>query len=84
MAPEPQTSRQPSLPTPNIRFEGGPRHGNVEWLDRPAVTIGDGSDGGVYQRTDVSEGDLAVYRWQELSDAEANAVIRGDLRSNQR
>jgi hypothetical protein len=56
----------------------------VEWLDRPAVTIGDGSDGGVYQRTDVSEGDLAVYRWQELSDAEANAVIRGDLRSNQR
>jgi hypothetical protein len=84
VAPEPPTSRQPSLPTPNIRFEGGPRHGDVEWLDRPAVTIGDGSDGGVYQRTDVSEGDLLVYRWQELSDAEANAVIRGDLRSNQR
>jgi hypothetical protein len=84
VAPEPRTSRQPSLPTPNIRFEGGPRHGDVEWLDRPAVTIGDGSDGGVYQRTDVSDGDLSVYRWQELSDAEANAVIRGDLRSNQR
>lgn len=84
MVLEPPTSRPLRLPTPNIRFEGGPRHGNVEWLDRPAVTIGDGSDGGVYQRTDVSEGDLAVYRWQELSDAEATAVIRGDLRSNQR
>jgi len=48
------------------------------------VTLGDGSDGSVYQRTDVSEADLVVYRGQELSDAEANAVIRGDLRSNQR
>lgn len=56
----------------------------MDWIDRPAVTIGDGSDGGVYQRTDVSEEDLVVYRWQELTDAEANAVIRGDLRANQR
>ena len=48
------------------------------------MTLGDGSDGGVYQRTEVSEGDLVVYLWQELSDSEANAVIRGDLRANQR
>ena len=48
------------------------------------MTLGDGSDGGVYQRTDESEDDLVVYLWQELSDAEANAVIRGDLRANQR
>jgi hypothetical protein len=48
------------------------------------VTIGDASEGGVYQRTDVSEEDLVVYRWQELSDAEMNAIIRGDLRANQR
>ena len=48
------------------------------------MTLGDGSDGGVYQRTDVSEEDLAVYRWQAPTDAEANAIIRGDLRANQR
>ena len=48
------------------------------------MTLGDGSDGGVYQRTEMLEGDLVVYLWQELSDAEANAVIRGDLRANQR
>ena len=48
------------------------------------MTLGDGSDGGVYQRTEALEGDLVVYLWQELSDAEANAVIRGDLRANQR
>jgi hypothetical protein len=48
------------------------------------VILGDGSDGGVYQRTEESEEGLTVYLWQELSDAEANAVIRGDLRSNQR
>ena len=81
---EPRTSRPPRLPTPNIRYDGGPRNGEVDLLDRAAVTLGDGSDGGVYQRTDVSEGDRVVYRWQELSEAEANAVIRGDLRSNQR
>jgi hypothetical protein len=81
---EPRTSRPPRLPTPNIRYHGGPRHGEVDWIDRPAVTIGDASEGGVYQRTDVSEEDLVVYRWQELSDAEANAIIRGDLRANQR
>ncbi|CAN5854257.1 hypothetical protein BH20CHL8_BH20CHL8_02810 [soil metagenome] len=80
----PRTSRPLRLPTPNIRYDGGPRDGEADWLDRPTVTLGDGSDGGVYQRTDVSEADLVVYRWQELSDAEANAVIRGDLRSNQR
>ncbi len=81
---EPPTSRPPRLPTPNIRFHGGPRDGEVDWIDRPAVTIGDASEGGVYQRADEPEGDLVAYRWQELTDAEANALIRGDLRANQR
>jgi hypothetical protein len=81
---EPRTSRPPRLPTPNIRYHGGPRHGEVDWIDRPAVTIGDASEGGIYQRTEASEGGLVVYRWQELSDAETNAIIRGDLRANQR
>jgi hypothetical protein len=68
--------------TPVI-FEGGPRHGQIEIFDRLAVTIGDGSDKGVYQRTnDVRDG-MNVFRWQVLTDAEAEALVRGDIRANQ-
>lgn len=67
-----------------MRFEGGPRNGEADWVDRPAVTIGDGSDGGIYHRTGELDGDVAVYRWQVLTDAEAAALVRGDLRANQR
>jgi hypothetical protein len=71
------------VPTPSVRFEGGPRHEELDWIDRPAVTIGDGSDGGVYHRTNATEGGVTLYRWQELTDAEAAALVRGDLRANE-
>lgn len=69
--------------TPDIVYQGGPRDGQTDTLDRLAVTVGDGSEGGVYQRTDDADDDRVVYRWQALTDAEANAIIRGDLRANQ-
>lgn len=68
----------------NITYRGGPRDGTGEWIDGPLpVTVGDGSDGGVYQRTDAVERGSRVYRWRPLTDAEANAIVRGDLRASQ-
>ncbi len=51
--------------------------------DRLPATIGDGSDGGVYQRTDADRDGRRVYRWQPLTQSEAEAIVRGDLRANQ-
>jgi hypothetical protein len=68
-----------------ITFEGGPRHGETDVLDfQPAVVIGDGSARGVYQRTDETRDGMMIFRWQPLSDAEAEALLRGDIRANQR
>jgi len=68
----------------NIIFREGPRDGVTDWIDgRMPVTIGDGSEGGVYQQTNTVESGLVVFRWQPLTDAEANAIVRGDLRANQ-
>jgi hypothetical protein len=71
--------------SPHVIFEGGPRDGETEAFDSRLVsTIGDGSDKGVYQRTnEVREGQL-VFRWRALTNAEAEALLRGDLRANQR
>jgi hypothetical protein len=67
-----------------IVYQDGPRHGTSEMLDgQLPVIVGDGSEGGVYQQTDTVEGGTVVYRWQRLTDAEANALVRGDLRANQ-
>ena len=68
----------------SITYREGPRHGTTEALDgQLPVIVGDGSEGGVYQQTDVVAHDAVVYRWQPLTDAEANAIVRGDLRANQ-
>jgi hypothetical protein len=45
--------------------------------------IGDGSAKGVYQRTDETRDGMTVFRWQPLTDAEVEALLRGDLRANQ-
>lgn len=37
----------------------------------------------MYHRSGSAADGLTVYRWQPLSDAEVNAVTRGDLRANQ-
>lgn len=67
-----------------ITYRDGPRHGTTEMLDgQLPVIVGDGSEGGVYQQTDSRENGAVVYRWQQLTDAEANAIVRGDLRANQ-
>lgn len=68
---------------PNIRFQGGPRDGEGDYQDRLAATIGDGSEGGVYELTDALTDGRRVYAWRALSDQEANAILRGDLRANQ-
>ena len=69
---------------PNITYREGPLNGGTEWLDgRLPVTIGDGSEGGVYQQTDAFDEGSRVYRWQPLTEAEANAIVRGDIRANQ-
>ena len=68
---------------PTLVFDGGPRDGDPDTLERLAVVIGTGADGGVYQRTDEVSDGLTVYRWQPLDDASADALVRGDLRANQ-
>ena len=72
-----------SREAPTICFDGGPRHGATDAVDRSGVVIGRGDEGGVYQRTDEERDGLAVYRWQGLTDAEAAALVRGDLRAYQ-
>jgi hypothetical protein len=68
----------------SVTYRDGPRHGTSEMLDgQLPVIVGDGSEGGVYQQTDTVDGGAVVYRWQPLTDAEANALVRGDLRANQ-
>jgi hypothetical protein len=67
-----------------VTFEAGPRHGQIEVFDyEPAVVIGDGSAKGVYQRTGEIRDDMTVFRWQSLSDAEVETLLRGDFRANQ-
>ena len=66
-----------------VTFDGGPRDGQEDTLDAAAPVIGTGEEGGVYQRTDELRDGLVVYRWQPLTQAEVNAVVRGDLRSSQ-
>jgi hypothetical protein len=66
-----------------VVFEGGPRDGQVDMVDRQAVVIGRGDDGGVYQRTEETREGHTVYRWQMLTDAEASALDRADVRANE-
>ncbi|MCA1569695.1 MAG: hypothetical protein LC798_05105 [Chloroflexi bacterium] len=68
---------------PTLVFEGGPRDGERDTLDILAAVIGTGKEGGVYQRTGEDRDGLVMYRWQPLTEAEAAAVVRGDLRANQ-
>ena len=68
---------------PTVILDGGPRNGETDTSDVLAPVIGSGNEGGVYQRTDEQREGLVVYRWQPLSEAEAEAIVRGDLRANQ-
>ena len=68
---------------PRIVFDGGPRDGETDVVGDRVVVIGTGAEGGVYQRTDEVVGGRTVYRWQELTDAEAAALLQGDIRANQ-
>jgi hypothetical protein len=68
---------------PTIVFEEGPRHAETDAPDHLAPVIGDGSEGGVYQRTDEQRDGRTVYRWQPLTDQAVDALVRGDLRANQ-
>lgn len=64
-------------------FEGGPRHGETEAADYLPAVIGSGAERGVYERTGERRDDLSVYRWRSLTEAQADALVRGDLRANQ-
>ena len=66
-----------------VVFDGGPRGGETDASDTLAPVIGTGKEGGVYQRTDEKRGGLVVYRWQPLTEAEVEAIVRGDIRANQ-
>jgi hypothetical protein len=70
-------------PAPTIVFDGGPRHGETDTTDHLAPVIGDGSEGGVYQRSDELRDGLTVYRWQALANEAVDALVRGDIRANQ-
>jgi hypothetical protein len=67
-----------------VTFEGGPRQGETDVFDFEPVVVGDGSARGVYQRTDDIHDGTVVFRWQPLTDAEVEALMRGDIRANQR
>jgi hypothetical protein len=69
---------------PTVFLDGGPRHGGKDTSDVLAPVIGSGNEGGVYQRTDEKRDGLVVYRWQPLTEPEAEAIVRGDLRANQK
>lgn len=67
-----------------VLFEGGPRGGETDTFDDPAAVVGTGDEAGVYQLTDEQRDGLLVYRWHPLTEAEAAALVRGDLRANER
>jgi hypothetical protein len=69
---------------PTVFMDGGPRDGETDTSDVLAPVIGSGNEGGVYQRTEETRDGLVVYRWQPLTEAEAEAIVRGDLRANQK
>jgi hypothetical protein len=69
---------------PTIYFEGGPRHGETEAADYLPAVMGSGAERGVYERTGERRDHLSVYRWRSLTEAQAQALVRGDLRANQR
>jgi hypothetical protein len=73
----------PTNEGPTATFEGGPRDGQDDTLDAAAPIVGTGEEGGVYQRTNEQRNGLVVYRWQQLTEAEVNAIVRGDLRASQ-
>lgn len=67
----------------DIVFDGGPRDGERDVVGERVVVIGTGAEGGVYQRTDEQRNGRVVYRWQMLTEAEAEALHDADLRANQ-
>lgn len=66
-----------------VIFEGGPRHGETEAADYLPAVIGSGAERGVYERTGERRDDLSVYHWRSLTEAQADALVRGDLRANE-
>jgi hypothetical protein len=66
-----------------ILYDGGPRDRQTDSINHQAAVIGSGVAGGVYERTGKLRDGLVVYRWHPLTEAEAAALTRGDLRANQ-
>ena len=61
-------------------FRGGPSDGQTREIDDALPnTIGDPSEGGVYERTGEREDDRPVYRWRELSGGQAESVSGGPV-----
>ena len=53
-------------------FRGGPSGGQTREIDDAVPsTIGDPSEGGVYERTGEREDGRPVYRWRNLSGGQA-------------
>ena len=68
---------------PTIYFVGGPRHGETDAADYLPAVMGSGNERGMYERTGERREHLSVYRWRSLTEAQADALVRGDLRANQ-
>jgi len=58
-----------------IIFRGGPRAGQTNETDLLPAVIGDGTEGGVYQRTEEAESGAAIYAWQPLTPEEAHMLV---------
>lgn len=61
----------------NAILRGGPSDGEDREVDDALPhTIGSPSKGGIYERTGEWEADRPVYRWRELTAAQAEALTR--------
>lgn len=58
-----------------ISFRGGPRAGQTDQADVLPAVIGDGTEGGVYQRTEEADAGAAIYVWQPLTPEQAQMLV---------
>jgi hypothetical protein len=66
----------------NIVYVGGPRDGQNDLVEpRLPTSVGDFSEEGVYQWTNRWRGNLTIYRWQPITEAEADATLGDDSRT---
>jgi len=61
-------------------FRSGPSDGQTRKIDDALPsTIGDASEGGVYERTGEREDDRPVYRWRKLSGGQVEDPAEGSV-----